>query len=178
MTNPTKSDLRDKLEAQVQAVEAEIKRLREQKVERKDAAERDVSDEERAERKQLSAALNKARDRLEEARAALERFDKSGQEHAVVVQGDRVAGSIAVHVPPGSSHDARMRLIDDALAEPLAAVVSELGVVLAAAPSKYVRERSGRDAEGRTVLDVDGAVEGDLLVPAVRQVHKPGRRGR
>lgn len=178
MTNPTKTNLRDKLEAEVRAAEAEIKQLREEKAGRKDAADHDVSEEERAERKKLSMALNKARGRLEDARAVLERFDKSGREHAVVVQGNRVAGTIAVHVPPGSSQETRMQIIDDALAEPLAAVTSELGVVLAAAPSRYVRERGGRDAEGRTVLDVEGAVEGDLLVPAVRQARKPGRRGR
>jgi hypothetical protein len=40
-------------------------------------------------------------------------------------------------------------------------------VVLSATPSRYTRERPGRDAEGRTVLDVAGRVEGDLLTPAV-----------
>jgi len=176
MTNSTKSNFRDRLAAEVQAAEADVERLKKAKAERKEAAERDVSEEERTERKHLSASLNKARARLEEAKEVLERFDKSGQEHAVVAQGKRVAGSIAVRVPPGSSHEARQQLIDDVLTGPLEAAASELGAVLAAAPSKYVRERSGRDAEGRTVLDVEGAVEGDLLVPAVRQVRKPGRR--
>ena len=181
MTNPTKSensDFRDKLQAAVQAAEAEVERLREAKSETKDSTTRDVSDEERAARKQVSAALNKARERLDEARLVLERFDKSGQEHAVVVQGKHVIGSIAVHVPPGSSQQTRGQLVDDALADPLAKAAEALSVVLSAAPSRYVRERVGRDPEGRTVLDVEGIVEGDLLVPAVKHGRKPGRKGR
>ncbi len=178
MTNPTKSEFRIKLENEVQAAEAEIKRLREERATRKEAADREVSVEERALRKKLSTALNRARARLEAAEEVLARFDKSGQEHAIVVQGDRVAGTLALRVPPGTSQEARLQLIEDALAEPLAAAVSELGVVLAAIPSKYVRERTGRDAEGRTILDVEGVVEGDLLVPALRQIRKPAGRAR
>jgi hypothetical protein len=178
MTNPTNSDLRDKLEGVVQAAEAEVKRLRGERAERKEATDGEVSEEERALRKQLSAALNKARTRLEQAEAVLERFNKSGEEHAVVVQGDRVAGTLALRVPPGTSQEARLQLIEEALAEPLANAVSELGVVLAATPSRYVRERTGRDAEGRPVLDVEGVVEGDLLVPALRHGRIPGVRGR
>lgn len=178
MTNPTKSDFRDKLAHEVQAAEAEIERLREERGTRKDFADREVSDEERAVRKQLSMAINKARGRLEQAQEVLARFDKSGQEHAVVALGNRVAGTLAVHVPPGTSHEARLQIIEDALAEPLAAAVLELSVVLAATPSKYVRERMGRDSEGRTVLDVEGVVEGDLLVPALRNVRKQVGRGR
>jgi hypothetical protein len=176
MTNPTKSELRDKLEAEVQAAEAEIKRIRDERAERKGLADGDVSEEERALRKGLSTALKRARTRLDDAKAALERFDKSGQEHAVVAQGNRALGSIAVHVPPGSSQEHRLQLIEDALMEPLTAAAAELGVVLAAAPSRYIRERKGRDSDGRTVLDVEAVVEGDLLVPASRQARKPGRQ--
>lgn len=178
MTNPTKSEFRDKLEHEVQAAEADIKRLREERAERKEAADRDVSEEERAVRKQLSTALNRARTRLEAAQDVLARFDKSGQEHAIVVLGKRVAGTLAVRIEPGTSHEARLQIIEDALAEPLGAAVSELGVVLAATSSKYVRERTGRDAEGRTVFDVEALVEGDVLVPALRQVRKAPGRGR
>lgn len=181
MTNSSKSeksDLRDKLQAEVDSALGEIERLRTAKAERKDAADRDVSEEERAARKQISTALNKARERLDQARELLERFDKSGQEHAVVVQGNRVAGTLAVRVPPGSSQEARLQLIEDALTEPMTAATEELGVVLSATLSRYVRERSGRDSEGRTVFDVEGVVEGDVLVPAVRTAKKPGRRGR
>jgi hypothetical protein len=178
MTNPTKSDHRDKLQAEVDAATAEVERLRTAKTERNKEADRDVSEEERAARKQLSAALNKARERLDEARTLLERFDQSGQEHAVVVRENRVIGTIAVFVPPGSSHENRAQIIEDALAEPLGRAAEKLGVILSATLSRYVRERTGRDAEGRTVLDVEGLVEGDLLVPAVRSVKKAGKKGR
>lgn len=178
MTNPTKSGYRDKLAAEVRAIEAEIELLREAKAKRKDAADRDVSEEERTERKQLSTALNKARGRLEQARALLERYEKSGREHAIVVQGDRIKGTIAVRIPPGGSSEQRLQLLEDALTEQMAAAVDELGVVLAAAPVKYVRERPGRDAEGQTIFDVDGLVEGDFLVPAVRAAKTAERRKR
>lgn len=178
MTNSTKSGYRDKLAAEVAAAEAEIELLREAKAKRKEAADRDVSEEERTERKQLSTALNKARGRLEQARALLERYDMSGREHAIVVQGDRVKGTIAVRIPPGGSSEQRLQLLEDVLAEQLDAAVTELGVVLAAAPVKYVRERPGRNAEGQTIFDVDGLVEGDRLVPAVKAAKTAERRRR
>jgi len=178
MTNPTKSGYRDKLAAEVRAIEAEIELLREAKAKRKDAADRDVSEEERTERKQLSTALNKARGRLDQARALLERYEKSGREHAVVVQGDRVKGTVVVRIPPGGSSEQRLQLLEDVLTEQLDAAATELGVVLAAAPVKYVRERPGRDAEGQTIFDVDGLVEGDFLVPAVRAAKTAERRKR
>lgn len=177
MTNPTKSGYRDKLIAEIAAAEAEIEHLRDTKANRKDVPDREVSEEERTERKQLSAAINKARGRLEQARSLLERYEKSGREHAIVVQGDHVRGTIAVRIPPGGSSEQRLLLLEEVLTQQLDAVVTELGVVLAAGPVKYVRERPGRDAEGQTIFDVDGLVEGDRLVPAVRSAKKPGRRG-
>jgi hypothetical protein len=45
-------------------------------------------------------------------------------------------------------------------------------VILSTVPSRYTRERPGRDAEGRTVLDVSGRAEGDLLVPAVSRASR------
>ena len=44
--------------------------------------------------------------------------------------------------------------------------------MLAAQPARYTKERPGRDAEGRTVLEVAGRVEGDRLVPAVSRASK------
>ena len=49
---------------------------------------------------------------------------------------------------------------------------NKLGIVMAASPAKYTRERPGRDAEGRTVLEVAGRVEGDQLVPAISRAAK------
>lgn len=176
MTNPTKSGYRDKLIAEVAAAEAEIELLRETKAKRKDAPDREVSEEERSERKQLSTAINKARGRLEQARSLLDRYEKSGREHAIVVEDEHVRGTIAVRIAPGGSSEQRLRLIEEVLTEQFDAVVSELGVVLAATPVKYVRERPGRDAEGQTIFDVDGLIEGDRLVPAVRTVVTPNRK--
>jgi hypothetical protein len=101
---------------------------------------------------------------------------KTDAAHGLVHGEGRVTGTIAVRIPPGTSHEARARLIDDELAEPLANAAAALNVVLAAAPSRYARERPGRDAEGRTVLDVAGRVEGDLLMPAVSAASKKLRR--
>lgn len=176
MTNSNSSDVRDKLEAELKAAQDEVKRLQQERIRRKGDGDAGVSQEERAERKTLSAELNRARARQEQAELVLARFVKSGQEHAVVAQGDRVAGSIAVVIPPGTSHEQRVTIIEDVLGDLLNAAADELGVVVSATPSRYVRERSGRDADGRTVLDVDGVVEGDLLVPAVRGGRKKGRR--
>ena len=41
----------------------------------------------------------------------------------------------------------------------------ELGLVVSASPSRFARERPGRDEGGKTVLDVTGRAEGDVLVP-------------
>jgi len=92
--------------------------------------------------------------------------------HALVAKDGRVTGSIAIRVAPGSSHEARAKLIDDTLAEPLAEAATALGTVLAAAPSRFTRERPGRDPQGRTILDVAGRAEGDRLVPAVSRASK------
>ena len=78
---------------------------------------------------------------------------------------DILTGTLSIHLPPGISSEARAKLVDDALAEALDAETSKLSIVLAASPSRFVRERPGRDGEGRTVLDVSGRVEGDRLVP-------------
>jgi hypothetical protein len=95
--------------------------------------------------------------------------------HEIEVKDGRVTGTLAIKIPPGTSQEARGEAIDDALAEPLAAAAGELGVVLSAAPSRYTRERPGRDEEGRTVLDVVGRVEGGLLIPDVKGKSLRGR---
>lgn len=76
-----------------------------------------------------------------------------------------ITGTLAIVLKPGTGGDTRARLIDDALAVVLHDRAAELGLVLAAAPSRFVCERPGRDDSGRTVLDVFGRIEGDRLVP-------------
>jgi hypothetical protein len=152
-------ELRKELEARKIEAEAEVVRLR--------AEHKKIADGDRAELRKASAAREAARERLEAATDALRVFDKTGNEHGLVADDDRVFGTVALELAPGITQDARLQAIDDALTEQLTAVAGELGVVLAATPSRYTRERPGRDAEGRTVLDVAGRVEGDLLTPAV-----------
>lgn len=166
------SDSRDALEAERAAAEAEVERLRKEQAAMNVAKKREGAEVSRAEISKLSSLVAAARARLDKANAELRIFDKTGKRHAIIAEGEHVHGSIAVRVPPGSSHEARVRLIDDALAEPLEDAARELGVVIAAEPARFVRERPGRDAEGRTILDIAGRVEGDRLVPAVSRASK------
>jgi hypothetical protein len=152
-------EVRKELEARKIEAEAEVVRLR--------AEHKKIADGDRNELRQASAAREAARERLEAATDALRVFEKTGSEHGLVADGDRVFGTVALKLAPGITQEARLRAIDDALTEQLTAVADELSVVLSATPSRYTRERPGRDAEGRTVLDVAGRVEGDLLTPAV-----------
>ncbi len=162
-------EVRDRLESDRKAAEAEVDRLKAEhdKLAEKNEEIGDASPDRRHEIRRRKARLVDAREVLKDAEAALRLFDKTGKEHALVAEGTRVFGSIAVRIKPGSSHEARGQAIDEELEGPLADVATELCVILAAAPSRYTRERPGRDAEGRTVLDVFGRVEGDVLVPAI-----------
>ena len=116
---------------------------------------------------ELRAAIDVAEAELFEATRALAIREGTGGDLGVVTMGDEIVGVIAVVVPPGSGSDARSRAIDMALASALADRASELGGIVAAEPARYTRERPGRDAEGRTVLDVRGRLEGDRVVPAI-----------
>jgi hypothetical protein len=129
-----------------------------------------------ARRSALEDALTIARDEVDAARAAIEVFDATGGQRGVVAKNGKVTGILAVHLPPGTSRAARDRAIDEALADALTAAATELGVVLAAAPASFVRERPGRDAQGATLFEVAGRAEGDRLVPAVSRAAKSLRR--
>lgn len=98
--------------------------------------------------------------------------DKTGTGLGIVAVEGGAEGVVAIALAPGISSEERDRLVGEALGSPLDAVARELGVILAAAPSRFARERPGRDAAGRTVFDVAGRVEGDVLVPAVRSARR------
>jgi hypothetical protein len=100
---------------------------------------------------------------------------KTGSLHGLLAEEGRVAGSIAVLMPPGISREQREDLIEAELTGKLTDAAEALGVVLAAAPMSYTKERPGRDAEGRTVIEIAGRVEGDRLVPAVSRASKSMR---
>jgi hypothetical protein len=88
------------------------------------------------------------------------------------VEGEWVLGEIALKLPPGTRAEAQARAVDQALIEAFAALEAELGVTLAAAPSRFAQPLDGRDAEGRVRFEVRGKLEGDRVVPArLKKVH-------
>lgn len=160
------------VEAELAAAEADVARLRAENSKLAEQFRIEPSDSGREILKRAAASLAAARDRVDAARTALDIFKKTGSRHGLLAAEGKVMGSITVTIPPGASREARTRAIDEALAGPLATAATELGAVVAAAPERFTRERPGRDAEGRTVLDVAGRVEGDALVPAVSRASK------
>lgn len=170
-----KMDERERLAAALAEARAEVERLRKQNAELAEAFRSDPTEDKRDGLRRAAAALAAARDRVDAAAAALAIFERTGSPFGVVATETGVVGCIAVHVKAGSSRAERARAIDDALAADLARAAAELGVVLTAAPGSFTRERPGRDAEGRTLLDVMGRVEGDYLVPAVSKAAKARR---
>src|SRR5262249_54694840 len=147
------------------AAEAEVARLRRENAEASDAFREAPTEEGREALRHGAASLASARDRVEALKVAVALFEKHASPYGLLAADGRVIGCIAVAIPAGTTQDARRQLVDDALSEALADACRELGVVLAASPERYTRERPGRDAEGRTVLDVLGRVEADRLVP-------------
>jgi hypothetical protein len=160
------------LEADLAAAEADVVRLRAENAALAEEFRKEPSDSGREILKRAAASLTAARDRVDAAKTALEVLKKTGSPLGILAEGGRVVGAVAASIKPGASREERAKAIDDALAGPLADAASQLGVVLAAAPERYTRERPGRDAEGRTILDVAGRVEGDALVPAVSKASK------
>jgi len=161
-----------RLEGDVAAAEADVTRLRAENSELAAAFREDPSDDGRELLKRAAASLHAARDRLEAAKAALTVLEKTGSPHGLVADAGKVIGTILVLVKPGARREEREEAIEHALNAELNQAAEELGVVLAARPASYTKERPGRDAEGRTVLEVAGRVEGDRLVPAVSRASK------
>lgn len=165
-----------RLEAAVSAAEAEVARIREANGILAEDFRLDPTEDKRELLRRGAASLSGARDALDTARAALAVFTETGSPHGLVGKNGRVTGTIAIAPRPGWSHADREQAIEAALSEKLFAVAEELGVVLATSPAKYTKERPGRDAEGRLVLEVAGRVEGDRLVPAVSRAAKQMKR--
>lgn len=169
------SELRQELEGAVARAEQDVERLRKANSELAEGFRADPSDDMKELLKRGAASLNAARDRALAAKAALKVFDKTGSLYGLVADEGRVFGSVAVELAPGTARAAREKAIDAVLGDALAEAAGELGVVLGSSPERYTRERPGRDAQGKTVLEVHGRVEGDVLVPALRPVDKYGR---
>jgi hypothetical protein len=166
------ADERERLQAELAAAEADVARLRAENADLAAAFRAEPTDDGREQLKRAAASLSAARDRVDAARAAIAVFDKTGSPHGLVTGEGKVVGTVAVLVPPGAGKEAREDAVEQALSTALHAAAAELGVVLAARPASYTRERPGRDAEGRTVLEVAGRVEGDRLMPAVSRAAK------
>jgi hypothetical protein len=149
------------LELQLAEAKALAKEARRQKIEAEEAGDGDAH-------ALALEAIDAAVATEERTRIALAIFDGTGSEYGVVVMDDRVVGTVAVALPPGTSREVREKRIDAVLGELLLGAASSADAVLATSPSRFVIERPGRDAEGRTVLDVRGKLEGGRVVPALR----------
>lgn len=154
-------------EAELSAAEAELSRLRTENQALADEFRRDPTEDAKEGLRRAAASLNAARDRADAARARVALAQRTGSPYGVIADSGRVTGTIAVELPPGISRAEREGKIDEALGVALETAAQELGLIVSAAPSRYVRERPGRDSEGKTMLDVVGRAEGDLLVPAL-----------
>jgi hexokinase len=170
MTSPD----RESLERELALAEESVRRTRSANSQLAQQFREEPTEELRELLKRAAESLATARDQAERAAAVLALFERTGSLFGVVPRDGAVTGTIALRLEPGISRAERTKRIADALAQDLAQAADELGATLAAAPERYTRERPGRDEEGRTLLDVAGRVEGDLLVPAVSG---PPRRG-
>ncbi|AUX46058.1 hypothetical protein SOCE26_075610 [Sorangium cellulosum] len=162
-------------EADLAAAEAEVKRLRAENAKLADTYRGDPAEDARELLRRGAASLAAAKGRVEAARVALQIAQKTGSPYGLLARDGHVLGTVAVAIPGGTQSGERTRLIEEALSTELTAAARELGVVLAAPAERYTRERPGRDAEGRTVLDVAGRAEGDVLMPAVSKAAKNTR---
>lgn len=160
------------LEAELAAADDAVARLRSENAKLAEEFRKEPSDDGREILKRAAASLAAARDRAEVARTAIEVLRRTGSPYGLLAEGGRVLGSVAVLIKPGASREERSKAIDEALSDALSDASRQLGAVLAATPERFTRERPGRDAEGRTVLDVAGRVEGDNLVPAISKASK------
>ena len=152
-------------EAELSAAEGELLRLRAENQAIADDFRRDPSEDAKEVLRRGAASLAAAKDRVDAARARVTLAKRTGSPYGVLAEKGHVFGAIAVTLPPGVSRADREKAIDAALTDKLTEAAKELGLIVSAAPSRYVRERPGRDADGNTVLDIVGRAEGDLLVP-------------
>ncbi|MBI5547993.1 MAG: hypothetical protein HY901_29270 [Deltaproteobacteria bacterium] len=166
------SDDRKRFEDDLAAAKAEVTRLHREHTQLAKTLRVTPSPAGKDLSRRAAAALAAARDRVKAAQATLVMFDKTGKPHGLIAEQGQLFGSVAVEIKGGSSRRAREQAINDALGAELARASEALGVVLAAAPAAYTKERPGRDAQGRTVLEVAGRVEGEVLVPAISRASK------
>jgi hypothetical protein len=152
-------------ETDLAAAEAEVARLRVQNQGLAEEFRASPTEDLKEGLRRAAASLSAARDRAESARARVDLVKRTGSPYGVTADKGRVVGTIAVALSPGITRAEREKAIDEALGAALTSAANELGLVVSASPSRFVRERPGRDADGKTLLDVFGRAEGDVLVP-------------
>jgi hypothetical protein len=167
--------LKSTLDAELATAEADLSRLRGVNAALAEAFRAEPTDTGRELLRRGAISLAAARDRVDAASAAVQVFRRTGSPHGLYAEGGRLVGSIVVAIPAGASREQREAAIGAVLGADLAEVARSLGAVLAASPAAYTKERPGRDAEGRTILEVAGRIEGDVLAPAVSRSAKTGR---
>ena len=151
--------------AEPAAAEADLSRLRAENQALADDFRGDPTQDKKEGLRRAAASLTAARDRIDAARARVSLAERTGSPYGVIADGGRVFGTIAVELAPGISRADREKAIDAALGGALHDAAKELGLVLSSSPSRYAKERPGRDADGKTMLDVAARAEGDPLVP-------------
>ena len=107
------------LEAALTDARADVARIRAENAGLADVFREDPSDGNREIMKRGAASLSAARDREAEARAAVAIMKKTGSRYGLLAEEGRVAGSLAVTMPPGISREAREKIIEDALTDKL-----------------------------------------------------------
>lgn len=160
------ADLRD-FQAQLEAAETNVDQLRTEAAVLADAQRALPDEQTRASLKRAKAALAAAIAAHDRLRTRVRIIKNTGSRYGLLAEKERVVGVLAVEIGPGLSQKQRGRIIDAAITPALEAAVAELRVLLGAAPDRFVRELPGRDESGRTVFEVEGRVEGDVLLPAV-----------
>jgi hypothetical protein len=81
-----------------------------------------------------------------------------------------VTGEVALAIAPGTRADAQRDALETALSGPLTEAAARLDLVLAARPSAFAAAQPGKDEQGRTRFLVRGRMEGDRLVPWLRDL--------
>lgn len=91
-------------------------------------------------------------------------------------QSPTVEGEFALAIAPGTRSADIERLVRETVVDDLNRAAAELGAVVGASTEAFVREKPGRDADGRTVFLVRGRLEGGRLLPSHRPLRSSQRR--
>jgi hypothetical protein len=88
-----------------------------------------------------------------------------GQILSLELSGKSLSGELALDLPPGTTAAARDKAIDALIGKRLEQLASEIGAVIATAPSAFAFPEPGKDDQKRTRFTIRGVVEADRLIP-------------